>query len=52
MSNVTKKELNAYKKKHMKFHREEAKKDKREDKKMIKVAIRKARLRKCQRAKR
>lgn len=44
MPNVTKKELDAYKKKHMKYHHEERKKDEKEDKRDIKTAIRKAKL--------
>lgn len=44
MANVTKKEFGAYKKKHMKFHREEEREDKIKDKKMIQTAIRKSKL--------
>jgi hypothetical protein len=45
MPAVSKREFSSYKKKHMKFHHEEEKRDERKDKKLIKVAIRKAKLR-------
>jgi len=41
---LTKKEFDAYKKKHMKFHHQEERIDERKDKKIVKAAIRKARL--------
>lgn len=41
---VTEKELNAYKKKHMKYHHEEEKEDLKKDKKLIKTALRKAKI--------
>jgi hypothetical protein len=44
MATVTKKEFDAYKKKHMKFHHQEEAMDERKDKKIVKVAIRKTRL--------